>query len=85
MACIELSIELQAELIRLIQEAVIAAGGDKERASEIFSETVEQSKGLGWLARIMFDGIVQNVGWQARDLINIEFTPAFTSKHWVKD
>ncbi len=65
-----------SELIRLVREAVIAVGGDKDRASEIFIETVEQSKGLGWLVRIVFDGIVQSVTFRARDLIDCSPRPS---------
>jgi hypothetical protein len=38
MACIELSIKHQAELMQIITETVIAAAGDKERAAELFAE-----------------------------------------------
>ncbi len=34
MACIELSIEQQAELIEIITQSVVAAAGDKQRAAE---------------------------------------------------
>ena len=79
MACIELAAAHQAELIRMIYESVVAAAGDKQRASELFAETVELS-GVGALAAIVFDGIVKSVKpWYSG--YNIEFTPAFTSKH----
>jgi phenylpyruvate tautomerase PptA (4-oxalocrotonate tautomerase family) len=79
MACIELSIEQQAELIQTITQAVVAAAGDKQRAAELFIESIE-SKGVGWLAAIMFNGIVSDVKpWHSG--YNIEFTSAFTTRH----
>ena len=68
MACIELSTEQQAE-----------AAGDKQRAAELFVESIEV-KGVGWLAAIVFNGIVNDVKpWHSG--YNIEFAPAFTNKH----
>lgn len=79
MACIELSIDLQADLLQMITELVVAAAGDKQRTLELFSEKME-SKGIGWLAGIVFNGIVKNVTpWHSG--YNIEFAPAFTTKH----
>jgi len=79
MACIELSIVQQAELIQIITECVVAAVGDKERAAELFAETIE-AKGVGWLTSIVFKGAVSDVKpWHSG--YNIEFAPAFTSKH----
>jgi len=46
MACIELSIDLQADLLQTITELVVAAAGDKQRALELFAEKME-SKGIG--------------------------------------
>ena len=60
MACIELSIDLQADLLQTITELVVAAAGDKQRALELFAEKME-SKGIGWLAGIVFNGIVKDV------------------------
>jgi hypothetical protein len=79
MACIELSIEQQAELIQIITQSVIAAAGDKQCAAELFVESIE-AKGVGWLASIVFCGIVKDVKpWHSG--YNIEFAPAFTTKH----
>ncbi len=79
MACIELSIAQQAELIQIITESVIAAAGDKRRAAELFAESVEV-RGIGWLTSIVFSGVVKEVGpWHSG--FNIEFTSAFTTKH----
>jgi hypothetical protein len=80
MACVELSIEQQGELMEMITQAVVAAAGDKQRAAEVFAESVE-FKGLqGWLATIVFNGVVKEVKpWHSG--FNIEFTPAFTSRH----
>ena len=79
MACIELSIDLQAELMQTITEVVVAAAGDKERALELFAEQLDR-RGIGWLARIVFNGIVKDVTpWHSG--YNIEFTPAFTTTH----
>ncbi len=60
MACIEISGEVQAEFMQLITQVVVAAAGDKQRAAELFAESLE-GKGLGWLAQIVFDGIVKDV------------------------
>lgn len=80
MACIELSIEQQAELMEMITQSVVAAAGDKHRAAKVFVESVD-SKGLhAWLAAIVFNGIVNDVKpWHSG--YNIEFTAAFTTKH----
>ena len=79
MACIELSVGLQADLLQTITELVVAAAGDKQRALELFAEKME-SKGIGWLAGIVFNGIVKDVSpWHSG--YNIEFTPAFTTTH----
>jgi hypothetical protein len=79
MACIELSTERQAELIQIITQSVVAAAGDKQRAAELFAESLEP-KGSGWLAQIVFDGIVKDVTpWHSGH--NIEFTQAFATKH----
>lgn len=79
MACIELSIEHQAELMHIITELVVAARGDSARTRELFAETVE-SKGAGWLSGIVFDGMVKTVKpWHSG--YNIEFQPAFTTRH----
>jgi hypothetical protein len=79
MACIELSTEQQAELIQIITQSVVAAAGDKQRAAELFVESIEV-KGVGWLAPIVFNGIVNDVKpWHSG--YNIEFTPAFTTRH----
>jgi hypothetical protein len=79
MACIELSIDLQADLMQTITELVVAAAGDKQRALELFAEKME-SKGIGWLVGIVFNGIVKDVTpWHSG--YNIEFAPAFTTKH----
>lgn len=83
MACIELSIDLQADLLQTITELVVAAAGDKQRALELFAEKME-SKGIGWLAGIVFNGIVKNVSpWHSG--YNIEFTPAFTTEHHKRE
>jgi hypothetical protein len=80
MACIELSIEQQGELMEMITQSVVAAAGDKQRAAEVFAESVEFKGLYGWLAAIVFDGIVNDVKpWHSG--YNIEFAPAFTSKH----
>jgi hypothetical protein len=50
MSCIELSVDLQADLLQTITELVVAAAGDKQRALELFAEKMEFS-GIGWLAR----------------------------------
>jgi hypothetical protein len=43
-----------------------------------------ESKGIGWLAGIVFNGIVKDVSpWHSG--YNIEFTPAFTTKHWERE
>ncbi len=79
MACIELSTAQQAELIQIVTESVVAAAGDRQRAAELFAESIEV-KGIGWLAAIVFDGIVKDVTpWHSG--YNIEFVPAFTTKH----
>ena len=79
MACIEISVDLQAELIQTITELVVAAAGDKQVALELFAEKLE-SRGIGWLAGIIFNGIVKDVTpWHSG--YNIEFAPAFTTKH----
>jgi hypothetical protein len=79
MACIELSIDLQAELLQTITELVVAAAGDKQRALELFAEKME-FKGIGWLAGVVFNGVVKDVKpWHSG--YNIEFAPAFTTKH----
>jgi hypothetical protein len=79
MACIELSIDLQAELLQTITELVVAAAGDKQRALELFAEKME-FRGIGWLAGVVFNGVVKDVKpWHSG--YNIEFTPAFTTKH----
>jgi phenylpyruvate tautomerase PptA (4-oxalocrotonate tautomerase family) len=79
MACIALSTEQQAELIQIITQCIIAAAGDKQRAAELFVESVE-TKGIGWLASIVFRGVVQDVKpWHSG--YKIEFAPAFTNKH----
>ena len=50
-----------------------------QRAAELFVESIEV-KGVGWLAPIVFNGIVNDVKpWHSG--YNIEFTPAFTTKH----
>ena len=62
-----------------ITEVVVAAAGDKQRALELFAETLEP-RGIGWLAGIVFNGIVKDVTpWHSG--YNIEFAPAFTTKH----
>ena len=79
MACIEISTEVQAEFIQSITQVVVAAAGDKQRAAELFAESLEP-KGFGWLAQIVFDGIVKDVTpWHSGH--NIEFTQAFATKH----
>ena len=79
MACIEISSEVQAEFMQSITQVVVAAAGDKQRAAELFAESLEP-KGFGWLAQIVFNGIVKHVTpWHSG--YNIEFTPAFTTKH----
>jgi hypothetical protein len=79
MACIELSIEQQAELIQTITQAVVAAAGDRRLAADLFTESVE-AKGVGWLAAMVFNGIVNDVKpWHSG--YNIDFAPAFTNKH----
>ncbi len=79
MACIEISPELQAELMQSITQAVVAAAGDKEVVVQLFVESLEP-KGLGWLAQIVFDGTVKDVTpWHSG--YNIEFTRAFTTRH----
>ena len=81
MACIEISSEVQAEFIQSITQVVVAAAGDRQRAAELFAESLEP-KGLGWLAQIVFDGIVKDVTpWHSG--YNIEFTRAFTTTHNV--
>ena len=78
MACIELSTAQQAELIQIVTDSVVAAAGDRQRAAE-FAESIEV-KGIGWLAAIVFDGMVKDVTpWHSG--YNIEFVPAFTTKH----
>jgi hypothetical protein len=78
MACIELSIDLQAELIQTITELVVAAAGDRQRALELFAEKME-FRGIGWLAGVVFNGVVKDVKpWHSG--YNIEFAPAFTTK-----
>jgi hypothetical protein len=79
MACIEISTEAQAEFIQSITQVVVAAAGDRQRAAELFAESLEP-KGLGWLAQIVFDGIVKDVTpWHSGH--NIEFTQTFTTRH----
>jgi hypothetical protein len=79
MACIELPIDLQADLLQTITQLVVAAAGDKQRALELFVEKME-SKGIDWLAGIVFNGVVKDVTpWHSG--YNIEFAPAFTTKH----
>jgi hypothetical protein len=79
MACIELSTAQQAELIQVITQSVVAAAGDKQRAAELFVESME-AKGIGWLASIVFCGVVKDVKpWHSG--YDIEFAPAFTNKH----
>ena len=79
MACIEISSEVQAEFMQSITQVVVAAAGYKQRAAELFAESLEP-KGFGWLAQIVFNGIVKHVTpWHSG--YNIEFTPAFTTKH----
>jgi hypothetical protein len=78
-ACIEISIEVQGDLLQTITELVVAAAGDKQRALELFSEKME-SKGIGWLAKIVFNGIVKDVTpWHSG--YNIEFARGFTTDH----
>jgi hypothetical protein len=60
MACIELSTDLQAELMQTLTQVVVAAAGDKERALELFAEQLDR-RGIGWLARIVFNGIVRDI------------------------
>jgi hypothetical protein len=65
--------------MQTITEVVVAAAGDKERALELFAEQLDR-RGIGWLARIVFNGIVKDVTpWHSG--YNIEFTPAFTTTH----
>jgi hypothetical protein len=79
MACVEISVDLQADLLQMITELVVAAAGDKQRALELFAEKME-SKGIGWWAGIVFNGVVKDVKpWHSG--YNIEFTHAFTTKH----
>ena len=79
MACIEISTDVQAEFMQSITQVVVAAAGDKQRAAELFAESLEP-RGFGWLAQIVFDGIVNDVTlWHSGH--NIEFTQAFTTKH----
>jgi hypothetical protein len=79
MACIEISIDSQAELMQIITELVIAAAGDKQSALELFAEKLEE-KGFGWIAHIIFNGIVSDVTpWHSG--YNIKFTDTFTTKH----
>ena len=79
MACIEMSGEVQVEFMQLITQVVVAAAGDKQRAAELFAESLE-GKGLGWLAQLVFDGIVKHVTpWHSG--YNIEFTQTFATKH----
>jgi hypothetical protein len=78
-ACIELSVTQQAELMQVITECVIAAVGDQDRATELFAE-ISGVKGVGWLASIVFNGVVKNVKpWHSG--YNIEFTHPFTTNH----
>ena len=79
MACVEISNELQAELMQMLTELVVAGAGDKQRAFELFAEKMD-AKGIGWLAGIVFNGIVKDVTpWHSG--YNIEFTDVFGSKH----
>lgn len=79
MACIEISITQQAELMQTITECIIAAVGDKHRATELFAETAEV-KGIGWLTSMVFNGIVKDVKpWHSG--YNIEYTDSFTARH----
>jgi hypothetical protein len=79
MSCIELSVDSQGDLLQTITELVVAAAGDKQRALELFAEKME-SKGIGWLAGVVFNGIVKDVTlWHSG--YNIEFAPAFTTEH----
>jgi hypothetical protein len=79
MACIELSIDDQGELIQIVTQSVVAAAGDKERAAELFAESIE-AKGIGWLISMVFSGVVKDVKpWHSG--YNIEFAPAFTTEH----
>jgi hypothetical protein len=79
MACIELTIDLQADLLQTITELVVAAAGDKQRALELFAEKMEV-RGIGWLAGVVFNGVVKDVKpWHSG--YNIEFASAFTTKH----
>jgi len=79
MACVEISVDLQADLLQMITELVVAAAGDKQRALELFAEKME-SKGIGWWAGIVFNGVLKDVKpWHSG--YNIEFTHAFTTKH----
>ena len=83
MACIEVPIELQAELLQMINEAVIAAAGDKERAIELFTERFAETfekKGVGPFARFLFNGVVKDVKpWHSG--YDIQITPEFGTKH----
>lgn len=83
MACIELSIDVQGDLLQTITELVVAAAGDKQRALELFAEKMDQ-RGIGWLAGIVFNGIVKDVTpWHSG--YNIEFAPAFTTQHHKRE
>jgi hypothetical protein len=46
--------------IEIITQSVVAADGDKQRAAELFVESMEV-KGVGWLASIVFRGVVEEV------------------------
>jgi hypothetical protein len=49
-------------------------------SSGLFAESAEFKGFQGWLAGIVFNGIVKDVKpWHSG--YNIEFTPAFTTKH----
>jgi hypothetical protein len=79
MACIEISISQQAELMQTITECIIAAVGDKQRAVELFAENAG-AKGIGWLSSIVFNGIVKDVKpWHSG--YNIKYTDSFTTRH----
>jgi hypothetical protein len=79
MACIEVSLEIQGELIQLITQGVVAAAGDRQTAEQLFAESIEP-RGIGWLAQIVFYGIVKDVSpWHSG--YNIEFRRAFTTTH----
>jgi hypothetical protein len=80
MPCIEVSSDVQAELIQIVTQSVVAAAGDRQRAAEVFAETVEFNGFLSRLASIVFDGVVKDVKpWHSG--YNIEFTPTFTTTH----